>query len=148
MPRFSKTSLRRREGVHPNLCRLFDRIVLKFDCIVLSYGGVRKLELQQWLVDNGKSKTLNSKHLVQPSGFGHALDVAPYWREVPHVRWPSQQEGVEAMVEVWKVWSAFGGYVRGIAESLEISVRHGADWDSDWEFGDQHFTDSPHWELI
>jgi hypothetical protein len=44
-------------------------------------------------------------------------------------------------------WYSFGGYVRGIAEGMEINVRWGGDWDSDWSFIDQTFHDLPHWEL-
>ncbi len=148
MPRFSRRSLRRRQGVHPDLCRLFDRVVLHFDCLTLKNGGVRTPELQQSLVDSGASKTLNSKHLIQPSGYGHAIDIAPYWRETPHIRWPSDDLEVEETIERWRIWSAFGGYVKGVAEGLGISVRWGQDWDGDWNFAEHDFIDSPHWELI
>lgn len=129
LPKFGARSLHALEGVHPDLRRLFERVVLTFDCAILE--GARTPERQQELYATGKSKTLDSKHLRQPSGFAHAVDVAP---------WPLDWEDRDR-------WYAFAGYVRGIAESLEINVRWGGDWDGDWTFTDQTFHDLPHWEL-
>ncbi len=148
MPRFSARSLSRLDTTHPDLQRLFKRVVLRFDCSILE--GVRTIEQQREYVQKGASHTLDSKHLKQSSGFAHAVDVAPWWAEKPHIRWPDEDKDldVEELIERWRVWSAFVGYVRGVAESLEIDVRSGQDWDSDWRFNDHSFIDSPHWELI
>jgi len=132
MPAFSKRSLDELATVHPDLQRLFKRIVLKFDCTILKDGGRRTPERQHELVLAGKSKTYNSKHLT-----GDAVDVAPY-----PVYWDlTDPENI-------KRWYAFCGYVRGIAESMGINIRGGHDWDMDWTFTDQTFHDCPHWELI
>jgi peptidoglycan L-alanyl-D-glutamate endopeptidase CwlK len=149
LPSFSQRSLERRAGVHPDLCRLADRAVLRFDCTVLHNGGVRSPELQLDLYNQKLTKTLDSKHLMQMDGWGHALDLAPWWPDEPHVRWPGEEGISEAeRIERWRRWSAFGGYMMGLAEWMGINVRWGQDWDRDWNFAEHSFIDSPHWELL
>jgi peptidoglycan L-alanyl-D-glutamate endopeptidase CwlK len=132
MPAFSQRSLDVLATVKPDLRRLFHRVVLKFDCTILPDGGLRTPDRQLELYREGKSKTLQSKHLT-----GDAVDVAPY-----PVNWDMSN------IENVKRWYAFCGYVRGVAEKLEIDVRGGFDWDSDFTFTDQAFHDCPHWELL
>jgi peptidoglycan L-alanyl-D-glutamate endopeptidase CwlK len=126
MPYFSERSNAVLDTVHPTLQQLFRRVVLQHDCTILPDGGKRTEARQAELVAAGKSQTMHSKHLT-----GHAVDVAPY-----PIDW-----------EDWKRWYAFGGYVRGIAEGMEIDVRWGGDWNGDWSYIDQSFHDLPHWEL-
>jgi len=42
----------------------------------------------------------------------------------------------------------FVGFVRGIATSMNIKIRCGADWDGDTQVKDQNFNDLSHFELI
>lgn len=126
MPAFSARSLAVLDTVHPDLQRLFKRVVLKFDCTILPDGGKRTEEQQRELVAAGKSKTMQSRHLT-----GDAVDVAPY-----PIDWEDSQR-----------FYAFAGYVIGIAESLGIAIRWGGDWNSNWDFTDQTFHDLPHFEL-
>lgn len=43
-----------------------------------AHDGLRTLEQQREYVRAGVSLTLASKHLPQPDGFGHAVDLVPY----------------------------------------------------------------------
>jgi len=77
---FGNSSLSLMEGVHP-LLRECAELALSYgilDLTVPPYGGLRTIKDQRKLVAKGASKTLTSLHLVQSSGFGHALDLAPY----------------------------------------------------------------------
>ena len=76
MPKFSKRSKEKLKGVHPDLVKVVKEAIKHVDFTVLE--GVRSLERQEELVRQGKSKTMNSKHLVQIDGYAHALDIAPY----------------------------------------------------------------------
>ncbi len=125
MPTFSNKSKDHLQTVHPDLRRLFQRVILDVDCTILE--GKRTGERQRQLFADGKSKTLNSKHLT-----GQAIDVMCY-----PVDWTD-----------WNRNYAFCGYVRGIARALNIQVRGGFDWDDDFTFRDQKFVDLPHWELV
>ena len=42
----------------------------------------------------------------------------------------------------------FAGFVLGIAQSMEINVRWGGDWNKNWEVDDNQFDDFPHFELL
>jgi peptidoglycan LD-endopeptidase CwlK len=118
----------RLKGVDPRLVTVMERVALKFPCRIVE--GVRSPERQKKLVAEGKSKTLNSKHLT-----GRAVDVAPL---------------VNGKID-WQnitVFAYFGGYVMGIADGLGITLRHGADWDQDFDVTDHAFMDWPHFELV
>lgn len=77
---FSQASLSRLEGVHPKLVLVCQKALSYgiLDITVTPDGGVRTPEKQQQLVGDGHSQTLQSKHLIQPDGFGHAVDLAPF----------------------------------------------------------------------
>jgi len=129
MPKFSSISNERLNTVHPQLQTLFRTVVLRHDCSIIY--GVRTLEEQKRLVMQGLSRTMNSKHLMQPDGYAHAVDVAPYpidWNDT-------------------KRFYYFGGIVLGTADMLNIRVRWGGDWDQDDDLSDQRFMDLVHFEL-
>lgn len=130
MPTFSESSKARLLTCHPKLQTLFLEVIRHYDCSILY--GVRTPEEQARLVKEGKSKTINSKHLRQPDGYSHAVDVSPY-----PIDW-----------EDTKRFYYFVGHVMGIAKSLGIKIRSGADWDGDLQVKDQNFHDLPHFELI
>lgn len=84
---FGKTSRERLEGVHPLLIECAERALAYgiLDFTVLHLGGVRTLEDQKGLVAKGASQTLNSLHRIQDTGYGHAIDIAPYpvdWKDL------------------------------------------------------------------
>lgn len=62
--------LERLRGVHPDLVRVVIRARERVPFFVAE--GVRSAERQKQLVAEGKSKTLNSRHLT-----GHAVDLYP-----------------------------------------------------------------------
>lgn len=77
---FSQSSQTRLNGVHPKLILVAQKALSYgiIDITVTPDGGVRTPEKEQQLVNGGHSQTLNSKHLIQPDGFGHAIDIAPF----------------------------------------------------------------------
>lgn len=129
MPKFGTRSLNNLNTCHPDLQRLFNEIIKKFDCTVLC--GHRNKEDQDKAFHEGRSKVQwpNGKHNSMPS---KAVDVAPYpvdWNDI-------------------KRFYMFVGIVRGYAAMMNINIRCGADWDGDMEIKDQNFHDLPHFELI
>jgi len=130
MPRFGSTSRTRLYTCHPELQRLFERIVEEFDCSIVY--GVRTKEQQAVLMDAGLSKVFKSKHLKQSDGWAHAIDVAPYpidWNNTKRFYW-------------------FAGIVEATARELGIEIRWGGDWDRDHDLDDQTFMDLVHFEII
>lgn len=87
MYKFGKTSKERLEGVHPRLIAVAERALSYgiLDMTVVPYGGLRTVADQKKLYDRGASKTMNSRHLPQSDGYGHAIDLAPYpvdWNDI------------------------------------------------------------------
>ena len=67
---WSPTSLKRLNGVHADLRRVLDRALQLSPVDFGIAEGLRSRERQAELFRNGKSKTMNSRHLT-----GHAVDV-------------------------------------------------------------------------
>jgi peptidoglycan L-alanyl-D-glutamate endopeptidase CwlK len=84
MFKFSSRSEMRLEGVHPKIIEVL-RIGLTrspIDFGIAEYGGLRTVEDQQFLFNDGGSKCdgirKKSKHQRQKSGYGEAFDVYAY----------------------------------------------------------------------
>ena len=116
-------------GVHPDLIRVVEEASKYCDIVVLE--GVRDITRQKELVEQGRSKTMNSMHLIQDDGFAHAVDIF-----ADPIEWES-----------WKRNYLFAGYIKGIACSIGVKIRCGADWDGDFHVKDQTFHDLPHFEI-
>jgi len=159
MPSFGKSSHERLQTCHPDLVKLFEKVVEKYDCSILE--GVRSLERQTELFETGRSKTMKSKHLpnVKFGGVSLAVDVVPY-----PIQWGEKEQ--KAIIEAVKNrelktinkhlneyknamarFYNFAGYVKGLADSMGIELRWGGDWNSNNKFDDQNFIDLPHFEL-
>lgn len=125
-------ALRREEklsGVHPDLVKLVRKAAEKYNLVMLE--GVRDISRQKELFEQGKSKTLESKHLIQKDGWCHAVDVAP-----DPIDWNDREQFV-----------ALSFYLKGLADAMGINIRQGVDWDSDLNIKEHSFFDGPHLEL-
>ena len=129
MPRFGKRSMANLEGVHPLLVDWAFRLVTKFDITVSS--GVRDLTTQRQYVASGASKTMNSMHLLQTDGYGHAIDIAPYPINYKRTR----NFDIMAGIGLCLSWE------------MDVPIRWGGDWDRDLDPYDQSFNDTGHFEL-
>lgn len=76
--KLSTRSLNNLKGVHPDLVKVVKRAieVTKVDFGVIQ--GLRSIEEQRKHVAAGRSQTMNSKHLIQGDGYGHAVDLMAY----------------------------------------------------------------------
>ena len=128
MPSFSTISRDRLETCHADLQRVFNRVVLDYDCSILC--GRRDRADQNSAFADGRSKLQwpDGKHNSVPS---NAVDGAPY-----PVDWSNL-----------KRFYLFAGYVIATARAMDIILRWGGDWDTDWDLDDQHFNDLVHFEL-
>ena len=130
MPRFSRKSRSKLEGVDARLVLLLEEVVKYFDITVIE--GKRSQERQNQLVKEGKSKTKFGKHVQ-----GMAVDIAPY-----PIDWNSRDD-----------FHYLGGFVLGIACKMGINVRWGGDWSSSSlakeqrTTKDNNFDDLVHFEI-
>ena len=118
--KLSEKSLRRLEGVHPDLVRVVKRAIEITPVDFLVVEGLRTKERQAYLLDAGKSRTMNSYHLT-----GHAVDIAPI---------------VDGKVSwAWKHYYPLADAMFDAAKELGIKVEWGGRW--------RTFPDAPHWQI-
>lgn len=116
----------RLNGVHPDLVRVVYRAASDPDCphfVVLE--GTRSVARQRKLVAKGASKTMNSRHIPAPNGYGHAVDIAPLIDG--KVSWD------------WPLYHKLAPHVKRAADREDVPIEWGGDWRS--------FKDGPHWQL-
>jgi len=117
----SARSLRRLEGVHPDLVRIVKRAILHTEVDFSVVEGVRTLAKQREYFLKGKSTTMNSRHLT-----GHAVDLAP-WIEGT-ISWENPVG-----------WLAVSGAMKLAAHERMTRLEWGGDWTT--------FVDKPHYQL-
>jgi len=106
------------------------QVVEYMDCSV-TYG-VRTISEQAHMVSIKASQTMNSYHLIQADGYGHALDLAPY---------PIDWNDLYRFVALYGVGMA-------IAKDMGLPITWGGDWDRDGILLiDQGFDDLGHYQL-
>ena len=128
MPRFGTKSRGRLNSCHPDLQKVFNKVIERVDCSIIC--GQRGEVAQNKAYKEGRSKVKYPKgrHNANPS---NAVDVAPY---------PLDWDDLER-------FTLFAGYVLGIAESMGIDLIWGNDWDGDFNTKDTNFKDYPHFEI-
>lgn len=122
-------SLQRAERLNTVQPRLADVVrkaatYLDFDLLVVE--GARAKERQAVLVAKGASRTMNSKHIPDKTGFSRAVDVAPVVDG--EVRWD------------WPLFHVIAPAMKRAAQELGVAIV----WGGDWRGG---FRDGPHFEL-
>ena len=131
MPKFGKQSNKNLNTAHPKLQLLFREVVKTHDCSVIC--GHRNEEEQNKAFISGHSNKAwpDGEHNTYLS---NAVDVLPY---------PFKPKDWKDLGKLYM----FVGYVKAVADMLNIKIRCGADWDGDGSTKDQNFHDLPHFEL-
>jgi len=112
--KLGKGSLRELTGVHPQLVAVFKCAITITEQDFTIHDGMRTRAEQQEYVRTGVSQTMNSKHLPQEDGFGHAGDLVPYINR--RLRWE------------WPPIFLIAVAVRTAAQSLQVPVVWGGCW--------------------
>ena len=149
MAKFSNKSKEKLKGVHPDLVKVLELAITYTKQDFSITEGVRTKEQQAIYVRTGKSQTMNSKHLVQKDGYGHAIDVVPY-----PVSW-----------ELEKFYPIADAITKA-AKELKVTVRWGGAWinlnssklsakqlldnyvKARKKVGNKVFIDAPHFEIV
>ena len=116
----SPRSIERMAGIHPDLFKVVQRAIQITEVDFGVTQGLRTIEQQRQYVAEGKSRTMNSRHLT-----GHAVDLVAYRNG--KVSWTASDY----------VPIAFA--MKEAARELGVSIVWGGDWAS--------FRDCPHFEL-
>ena len=118
--RLSERSLRKLEGVHPDLVKVVKRAIEITEIDFAVTEGLRTKQRQEELVKAGASKTMKSRHLT-----GHAVDLAAVVGS--EIRWD------------WPLYQKIANAVKKAAYELDVPIEWGGDWKS--------FKDGPHFQL-
>lgn len=111
MYKFSNKSKERLNNVHPDLVKVMERAIQLSKQDFSITEGVRTLQRQKELFEKKVTQTLKSKHLIQSTGYGHAVDVVPY-----PVSWE--------MEKFYPIAEA----VRQAAKELGVKITWGGSW--------------------
>lgn len=128
MPSFSKKSLYQLSTCHPDLQRLFNKVIETWDCTIIE--GYRDQASQEAAFRSGKSDKHFplGNHNKKPS---IAVDVMPYpvnWNDVPGIK-------------------AFTAHVFATASQLDIPLRWGGNWKTYLDNTHGELVDMDHFEL-
>ena len=120
MYKLSQRSLGRLQGVHPDLQRVIKEAITDAPWDFAVTEGVRSLERQKQLVADGKSRTMNSRHLK-----GLAVDIACF---------------VDGKI-TWEfeVYRQVADHIKVVAKLNDVRITWGGDWES--------FKDGPHFQI-
>lgn len=142
-------------GVHPGLVEVANLAIALSVQDFSVHDGLRTAIEQQKLVARGASKTLDSKHLKQTDGFGHAVDLVPYingklrweWGPIYHIAEAVSKAAAELGVKlVWGgVWDKSFNSLPGDHAKLEDEVQ--AYVKRRIAAGKKAFIDGPHYQL-
>ena len=142
------------EGVHPDMVAVVETAITLTKVDFGVTYGVRTVEEQEKLVASGRSQTMKSKHLIQDSGYSHAVDVVAY-------------DGSDVVWEI-NVYDDICDAFKQAAEEKGVSIKWGAAWsegdirsysgtaedamnayiDLRRSQGRRPFIDGPHFELM
>ncbi|WP_394136393.1 M15 family metallopeptidase domain-containing protein [Aliivibrio fischeri] len=128
MNKFSQQSATRLASCHPQLQKVFTKVLEICDCSILC-GHRTEAEQNALPSSNTQVRFPNSKHNSIPS---KAVDATPY---------PYDEDDRER-------FSYFAGIVIGVGASMGIAIRWGGDWDRDNELKNNGFDDLMHFELV
>lgn len=118
--KFSQRSENNLRDVHPDLVKV---VWLALELSPVDFGiteGLRTVERQKQLVAEGKSQTMNSRHIS-----GHAVDVFAY--PTPAGSWD------------WQYYQQISQAFKQAGKNLSIPVEWGGDWKT--------LKDGPHFQL-
>jgi peptidoglycan LD-endopeptidase CwlK len=140
-------------GVAPGLVALVELAIQITPQDFSVHDGLRTIEQQREYVARGASRTMDSKHLKQDDGFGHAVDLVPYING--RLRWE------------WPLIYPICRTVRAVALQHNLVIRWGGVWDRKLNelvddpvqevaayverrraLGQGAFLDGPHYELV
>lgn len=135
--RFGSRSRERLRSVHPDLVLVVSRGLLYSEIDFAVTEGLRSIERQRDLVSRRLSQTYASKHLVQPDGYAHAVDIMA-------VGDLDGDNDVDAQdrTRTWdrELYTAIAVAMQRAADELGIPIRWGGAFKS--------FFDGVHFELL
>lgn len=142
------------QGVHPDIVRVVRKAILYTEQDFSVHDGLRTIEEQRVYVARGVSQTMNSMHMKQRDGFGHAVDLVPWINGQLRWEWPPiyvvmaavRKAAIEEGVRLrwggcWQTINDLGPTPKDLERAV---AAYGA---ARRKAGKKAFTDGPHVEL-
>ena len=140
MYQLSKRSLDNLQGVHPNLEKIIKAAIINSPVDFTVVEGVRTTMKQQEIYAQGRTKPglkvtfadgvkKKSNHQVKPDGFGHAVDIYPFFLGKVQV---NHKDTIARLKEI-------AAHIKATAEKLGLNITWGGDWRNPY--------DPPHFQL-
>lgn len=137
---FSKRSKDNLKGVHPDLVKLMEEAIKNTPADFTIVDGVRTLERQKELYSQGRTTKgiivtnadgikKKSNHQVKSDGYGHAVDIYPFYNGSVRVNDKQVIPKLKLITD----------HIKKVAKELNIGVTCGIDWKNPY--------DPPHIEL-
>lgn len=149
--KLGKKSNRELRGVHPMLVHVVEKAIAITPVDFSVHDGNRTKAEQKLYVGLDVSKTMESKHLPQADGWGHAVDLVPYINGRLRWEWPPIFEIAGAMriaAEEEGVRLRWGGCWRELTGTDDSPEKMWLDYhDRCRVAGRKPFADGPHFEL-
>jgi peptidoglycan LD-endopeptidase CwlK len=143
--KLSARSLKALQGVHPDLVKVVQQVILESPIDFVVIEGLRTMKRQQELVAAGASQTMNSRHIT-----GHAVDLAAW---VGEVRWDmGLYYQIAATVQKVSRYTAIPIRWGGCWLRLDTATKTPAQLVAEYAAsrraaGKKAFIDAPHFEL-
>lgn len=140
MYKLSKRSLDNLKGVHPNLSTIMQEAIKNCPIDFTITEGVRTVQRQQELFALGRSKPgkkvtnadgikIKSNHQPKPDGFGHAVDLYPFFLGQVQVNHKDTIKNLKLIAD----------HIKATAKKLGLKITWGGDWRNPY--------DPPHFQL-
>lgn len=148
MPVFGKTSLKKLEGVHPDLVRVMKAAIVNTPVDFTIDYGVRFAQEQHRLWLKGRDAAGNivdkklivtkadgykkkSNHQVKPDGYGHAVDLYPFVNG--KVDFNDHGDNLKAIAD----------HILTTAKDMGVKVT----WGGHWTIAKEGIVDKPHFQI-
>lgn len=128
MYQLGRKSRERLKGVNPDLVAVVERAIGLSSQDFSVTEGLRSRTRQEQLYRNGKSTTMNSRHLT-----GHAVDLIPF-----PFNGDVDEDGIPN-IEDWDQYYPIADAMKQAARELGVDIEWGGDW--------RTFKDGPHYQL-
>ncbi|MCT4228725.1 M15 family metallopeptidase [Elizabethkingia anophelis] len=138
--KLGERSLKNLDGVHPNLVKVMKAAIVNSPVDFTITEGVRTLKRQQELFAQGRTKPgikvtnadgvkNKSNHQAKADGFGHAVDLYPFFLGQVQVNHKDTIKNLKLISD----------HIKKTAKELGINITWGGDWKSPY--------DPPHFEI-
>lgn len=138
--KLGERSLNNLDGVHPNLVKVMKAAIVNSPVDFTITEGIRTLKRQQELYAQGRTKPgirvtnadgirNKSNHQAKADGFGHAVDLYPFFLGQVQVNHKDTIKNLKLISD----------HIKKVAKELGIEITWGGDWKSPY--------DPPHFEL-